>query len=176
MARKPTDIVQYKLRIRESLRRRIEQAAKKGGVSANQEMASRLERSFEEESVGKIGLLAMQMEKLVQYTAATLATMLRERPERINTLPRMYQLQIMSERGHDVKEFDKALVDSEATREAERIFYEKIDVEKCMAVTKNAGDDDYALVSDFKDVKERTLFIPPLRGGVSIKENDEKKK
>jgi Arc-like DNA binding domain len=50
MARKPTDIVQYKLRIRESLRRYIEEAAKKNGVSANQEMVRRLESSFERET------------------------------------------------------------------------------------------------------------------------------
>jgi hypothetical protein len=62
MARKPTDIVQYKLRIRENLRRRIEHAATKNGVSANQEMANRLQRSFEVETVRKL-------EALVEYLA-----------------------------------------------------------------------------------------------------------
>jgi hypothetical protein len=164
MPRKPIEVVQYKLRIREALRRRIERAAKEHGVSANQEMASRLERSFEQESVRKIDLIATQMEKLVQYTAATLATVLRERQERINTSPRMYRLQILSERGDDVIEFDKALADSEATREARRIFYEKIGVEKWLAVTKNVGDDKATRVKDFKDVKEMTVLVPPIQG------------
>ena len=65
MARKPTDIVQYKLRIRESLRRRIEQAAKKNGVSANQEMVSRLARSFEQETTRQLDFVAGDMTKQV---------------------------------------------------------------------------------------------------------------
>jgi len=50
MPRKESAILDYKLRIRESLRRRIEAAAKRHGVSLNFEMASRLERSFDQES------------------------------------------------------------------------------------------------------------------------------
>ena len=49
MAPKASKVVQYKIRVREELRRRIEQAAKKRFVSANYEMTSRLERSFEQE-------------------------------------------------------------------------------------------------------------------------------
>jgi len=64
MPRKPTDIVQYKLRIRESLRRRIEHAAKKRGLSANQEMAIRLEHSFELETVRKLEFLVEDLAKL----------------------------------------------------------------------------------------------------------------
>jgi hypothetical protein len=70
MARKPTDIVQYKLRIRESLRRRIEQAAKKSGVSANQEMVGRLEASFEAETVRKLEIIAEEMANLVDRLSA----------------------------------------------------------------------------------------------------------
>jgi hypothetical protein len=178
MPRKPSAIVQYKLRIRETLRRRIERVAKEHGISANQEMASRLERSFEQESVRKIDLIATQMEKLIQHTTATLATVLYERQARINTSPRMYQLQIPSERGDDVIEFDKALADSEATREARRVFYEKIGVEKCLAVTKNVGDANATLVKDFEDVKKQTTFIPPLQGDTQqlIQKEEEKKK
>jgi hypothetical protein len=47
MARKPSDLVQPNLRIREELRRRLEREAKKRGVSLNAEMTSRLERSFD---------------------------------------------------------------------------------------------------------------------------------
>ena len=50
MPRQPSAIVQYKLRIREALRRRIERAAKEHGVSANQEMVRRLEQSFDQET------------------------------------------------------------------------------------------------------------------------------
>jgi hypothetical protein len=60
--RKPSALLQYKLRIRESLRRRIEQAAKKRGVSANYEMTSRLERSFEQEAARSIDMVAGAIE------------------------------------------------------------------------------------------------------------------
>jgi hypothetical protein len=49
MARKPSDVIQYKIRIREDLRRRLEQAAKKQDVSINYEMTSRLKDSFQHE-------------------------------------------------------------------------------------------------------------------------------
>jgi metal-dependent amidase/aminoacylase/carboxypeptidase family protein len=49
MARKPTDYVQFKLRIRESLRRKIERAAEKAAHSANAEAVRRIEHTFEEE-------------------------------------------------------------------------------------------------------------------------------
>jgi hypothetical protein len=47
MARKPTEYVQFKLRIREGLRRNIEREAKKKAQSANNEAVDRLEKSFE---------------------------------------------------------------------------------------------------------------------------------
>ena len=49
MARKPTEYVQFKLRIRESLRRKIEKAAEKKAQSANAEAVERIEQTFEEE-------------------------------------------------------------------------------------------------------------------------------
>jgi hypothetical protein len=45
--RKKTDTVQLKLRIREELRRKLEQAAKGRDASLNNEMARRLDDSFE---------------------------------------------------------------------------------------------------------------------------------
>jgi|SRR5579872_1625631 len=51
MARKPSDIVQPNLRIREDLRRRLEREAKKRGVSLNNEMTYRLDRSFEQDAM-----------------------------------------------------------------------------------------------------------------------------
>ena len=47
--RKKTDIVQFKLRIREALRRRLEAAAGAEERSLNSEIADRLENSFEQE-------------------------------------------------------------------------------------------------------------------------------
>jgi len=49
MARKGTEWVQFKLRIREGLRREIEREAKKKARSANNEASERLEKSFEAE-------------------------------------------------------------------------------------------------------------------------------
>jgi hypothetical protein len=60
--RKPSAVLQTKLRIRETLRRRIEQAAKKRGVSSNYEMTSRLERSFEQEAARSIDMVAVAIE------------------------------------------------------------------------------------------------------------------
>ena len=47
--RKKTDIVQFKLRIREALRRRLEATANAEERSLNSEIAHRLENSFEQE-------------------------------------------------------------------------------------------------------------------------------
>jgi hypothetical protein len=47
--RKKTDIVQFKLRIREALRRRLEASATVQERSLNSEIAHRLENSFEQE-------------------------------------------------------------------------------------------------------------------------------
>jgi hypothetical protein len=52
--RKETALLQYKLRIREALRRKIAKAAEKRGVSANYEMTWRLEQSFEREDMFSI--------------------------------------------------------------------------------------------------------------------------
>ena len=50
MPRKPMQVVQVNLRIREGLRRKLEAAAKKRGVALNFEMTDRLARSFEGET------------------------------------------------------------------------------------------------------------------------------
>lgn len=47
MARKSTEFVQFKLRVREGLRVKIEREAKKKDQSANNEAVERLERSFD---------------------------------------------------------------------------------------------------------------------------------
>jgi hypothetical protein len=50
MARKPTDYVQFKLRIRQSLLKQIQKQAEKKKHSANNEAVERLERSFADEA------------------------------------------------------------------------------------------------------------------------------
>jgi len=63
MARKPSDLVMTSLRLREALRRRIEKAAEKNGVSLNHEMVSRLERSFDKEAAQSINQAARRYEQ-----------------------------------------------------------------------------------------------------------------
>jgi flagellar motility protein MotE (MotC chaperone) len=58
MPRKPSAVLQYKLRIRETLRRKIEKAAEKNRVSANAEMARRLERTFDQEALFDVANVA----------------------------------------------------------------------------------------------------------------------
>ncbi len=64
MARKPADIVQPSLRIREDLHRRLEQAAKRRGVSLNYEMTSRLKESFGREAQRKLDMIVADMEEI----------------------------------------------------------------------------------------------------------------
>jgi hypothetical protein len=60
MARKPTEWVQFKLRIRESLRRKIERAAEKAAHSTNIEAVKRIEYTFAEEEEREAQWKAMQ--------------------------------------------------------------------------------------------------------------------
>jgi hypothetical protein len=64
MPRKPSDIVQPNLRIREDLRRRLEAVAKKRGVSLNFEMTERLKASFDQGDLVKISRVATDMENV----------------------------------------------------------------------------------------------------------------
>lgn len=54
--------IEYKIRIRDGLRRRLETAAKKRDVSINQEMASRLEESFARGDLLKLGEITAGLE------------------------------------------------------------------------------------------------------------------
>ena len=51
MARKPTQTVQLKVRMKEPLRRKLEVAAKKHGVSMNTEAVTRLDQSLKDEAL-----------------------------------------------------------------------------------------------------------------------------
>jgi hypothetical protein len=54
VAKKATELVQFKLRIREGLRRQIEREANKNGRSVNAEAVERLERSFEQQQTAEV--------------------------------------------------------------------------------------------------------------------------
>jgi hypothetical protein len=81
MARKPTDYVQFKLRIRQSLLKQIQKEAEKKKHSANNEAVERLERSFADEAkevrdsaildmmLGKDDLKGMLMRSLASQLA-----------------------------------------------------------------------------------------------------------
>lgn len=51
MKRRPTDRVQIGLRLRESLRARLESAAKRSDISINEEIVDRLDRSFDRQDL-----------------------------------------------------------------------------------------------------------------------------
>jgi hypothetical protein len=60
--RRPHDIVNPNLRIREDLRMRIETEAKKNGTSINKEMNRRLFESFDRKPLLTISEIAVKME------------------------------------------------------------------------------------------------------------------
>jgi HicB family len=66
MARKPTAIAQLKLRLREDLRRRLEQAAKKQDVSLNHEITSRLRDSFDRADLTTLSRVAADMDLVAE--------------------------------------------------------------------------------------------------------------
>lgn len=67
--------------------------------------------------------------------------------------------------GHDVIEFDKALAGSPATKEALRIFSEKVGVEKALAITRKDGETDGTVARTFNEVQDITRFQRQLQGG-----------
>ena len=66
MPRKLTDTIQVNLRIKESLRRRLEQAAKKRDVSLNFEMVDRLKGSFDQDAHRTIEAAAARIELVAE--------------------------------------------------------------------------------------------------------------
>ena len=81
-ARKPTDIVQVNLRLRESLRRRLEREAEKRGLSFNAELTRRLEESFEREELNEalrtVILQVLTQEGLAETLKTGIAQALRD--------------------------------------------------------------------------------------------------
>jgi hypothetical protein len=63
--RKSTTVVQFKLRIREGLRRKVEAAAIRNEVSANAEMAARLENSFDADAGAQLDAVVTQATKVL---------------------------------------------------------------------------------------------------------------
>jgi hypothetical protein len=69
MPRKASDVIQYKIRIREDLRRRLEAAAKKRDVSINSEMTHRLGESFDREEMLKLARITAGFEDVYRRFA-----------------------------------------------------------------------------------------------------------
>jgi uncharacterized protein with von Willebrand factor type A (vWA) domain len=72
MSKKPSQIVQVKVRMREDLRRKIEHAAQKNGLTVNAEILRRLDQTFDvtvdklEASVAKLSRFEEIMEEFVR--------------------------------------------------------------------------------------------------------------
>jgi len=73
MSRKESAVLDYKLRIREVLRRRLAQAAERRGVSLNAEMVRRLEESFDQESKRSLDDIAQDMRAMADVAVAATA-------------------------------------------------------------------------------------------------------
>ena len=73
MSKKPSQIVQVKVRMREDLRRKIEHAAQKNGLTVNAEILRRLDQTFDvtldklEVSVAKLSSLAEWLERPARH-------------------------------------------------------------------------------------------------------------
>lgn len=74
MAREPNEIVQLKLRFRESLRERLEKAASEEGESLNSTIVARLERSLREDAEFGIGTQAEVLRAIIGIMGATTRT------------------------------------------------------------------------------------------------------
>jgi hypothetical protein len=64
--RKPAETVQVNLRMKEVMRRRLDQAAKKHGVSLNAEMMRRLEESFTQEEQRSLKEVTKRLELVAE--------------------------------------------------------------------------------------------------------------
>jgi hypothetical protein len=74
MPRKPMQVVQVNLRIREGLRRKLDAAATKRGVSLNFEMTDRLARSFEGEMFQDLESRVASVAQKLEVLAANITT------------------------------------------------------------------------------------------------------
>ena len=68
MSKKPSQIVQVKVRMREDLRRKIEHAAQKNGLTVNAEVLRRLDQTFDvtlDKLEGTVATLRSRIEELI---------------------------------------------------------------------------------------------------------------
>src|SRR5262245_718340 len=72
MSRKPSDIAQFKLRIRESLRRQLENAAARNKNSINSEIANRLHASFQADNARALDEIVADLDHIRQGFAVLL--------------------------------------------------------------------------------------------------------
>jgi hypothetical protein len=74
MARKPSETVQTSFRIKESLRRQIEQSAVKRGVSFNAEISMRMKESFDHEAMRTLTQAFSNLQKDVERVRSIVQT------------------------------------------------------------------------------------------------------
>jgi hypothetical protein len=67
--KKPSDITQIKIRVREDLRRQLEAAAKKRDVSINFEMVDRLRASFDQGDRVELSRITADLSEIYERTA-----------------------------------------------------------------------------------------------------------
>jgi seryl-tRNA synthetase len=115
MVRKPTDFVQFKLRIRESLRRKLEKEAEKKATSANNEAVERLEQSFHteqriSEARARIDELQERIEEIKTNVAASQQQAIEQKEEAMHAVQRLTQQQVeLSAKLNETKrELDKS--------------------------------------------------------------------
>jgi hypothetical protein len=70
MNRKPDATIQINLRVRESMRRRLERAAEKQGTSMNYQITSRIEAAFDQEHLRTIDAVTRDLESHAARIAA----------------------------------------------------------------------------------------------------------
>ena len=88
MSKKPSQIVQVKVRMREDLRRKIEHAAQKNGLTVNAEILRRLDQTFDvtlDKLQGSVATLNSRFEEFLsgQARQAAILAMLRDRREEL---------------------------------------------------------------------------------------------
>jgi hypothetical protein len=69
---------------------------------------------------------------------------------------------VMDFTGHSTIEFDK---EKTADLDALVVKFNELKSLGNTAATRKAGEKDYTLIRDPKDVQDETLFVPQMRGG-----------
>lgn len=165
MAREPTDMVQLKLRFKESLRERLEQAAQDDGQSLNSAIVARLEQSLREDNEFGAGTQAEVLRAIIGIMGSVSRTFGRpwyEDPEGWNLV-------------HSIVQYLLTLVSPAEGRTLPRELEMTPDVQRALKEyeqrSKEVRDQHYA-----RGTRVAELHLKENRGGLSpeeIAERDE---